>query len=104
MNMETIEMRHKNFYDPFDEPTTNPTGIQYDIMYIQAALDRVMELAEYGSLRQEQRQRRENNDPVQLGIGFSTYTEICGLAPSQVLAGLRTGGSGWETAKVQMLA
>ncbi len=55
-------------------------------------------------MREEQRRRRENNDPVQLGIGFSTYTEICGLAPSQVLAGLRTGGSGWETAKVQMLA
>src|SRR3712207_6531633 len=48
--------------------------------------------------------RRESGDPVQLGIGLSTYTEICGLAPSQVLSGLRTGGSGWETAKVQMLA
>ena len=47
--------------------------------------------------------RREDNDPVQLGIGFSTYTEICGLAPSQVLASLApTGAPGWESATVRM--
>src|SRR5829696_1757469 len=101
LNMDPVEVRRKNFYEPFDEPTTTPAGIQYDSMNIQAALDRVMELAEYGSLRQEQRQRRENNDPVQLGIGFSTYTEICGIAPSQVHAQLGTGGAGWEFANVR---
>jgi carbon-monoxide dehydrogenase large subunit len=102
LNMDPVEVRRKNFYEPFDEPTTTPAGIQYDSMNMQAALDRVMELAEYGSLRQEQRQRRENNDPVQLGVGFSTYTEICGLAPSQALAGLGIGGGGWEAAQVRM--
>ena len=53
-------------------------------------------------MRDEQRRRRENNDPVQLGIGLSTYTEICGLAPSQALAGLGIGGGGWEAANVRM--
>jgi carbon-monoxide dehydrogenase large subunit len=101
--MDPVEVRRKNFYEPFDEPTDTPAGIQYDSMNMQQALDRVMELAEYGSLRQEQRQRRENNDPVQLGIGFSTYTEICGLAPSQVFAGVGLGGAGWEAASVRFL-
>ena len=35
----------------------------------------------YDELRAEQAARRASNDPVQLGIGISTYTEMCGLAP-----------------------
>ena len=60
-------------------------------------------MADYEGLREEQRRRRENNDPVQLGIGFSTYTEICGIAPSQVAAALGLGGGGWGWADVRML-
>src|SRR5215211_3531735 len=104
VGLDPVEIRRRNFYEPFDEPTDTPAGIQYDSGNYQLTLDRVLELADYEGLREEQRRRRESGDPVQLGIGFSTYTEICGLAPSQVLSGLRTGGSGWETAKVQMLA
>src|SRR5918997_1365301 len=102
LDMDPAEVRRKNFYEPFDEPTTTPSGLHYDSMNMQAALDRVMELADYEGLREEQRQRRENEDPVQLGIGLSTYTEICGLGPSQVLAGLGLGGGGWEAANVRM--
>ena len=103
LEMDPAEVRRKNFYEPFDEPTETPAGLQYDSMNMQAALDRVIELADYEGLREEQRRRRENNDPVQLGIGFSTYTEICGLGPSKVLAGLGIGGAGWEAASVRML-
>jgi carbon-monoxide dehydrogenase large subunit len=104
VGLDPAEVRRRNFYEPFDEPTDTPAGIQYDSGNYQMTLERVIELADYEGLREEQRRRRESGDPVQLGIGFSTYTEICGLGPSQVFAGLRTGGSGWETAKVQMLA
>ncbi len=102
--LDPAEVRRRNFYEPFDEPTTTPAGIQYDSGNYQMTLDRVIELADYEGLRAEQQRRRESGDPVQLGIGFSTYTEICGLAPSQVLAALGAGGAGWEMAKVQMLA
>src|ERR687893_1433696 len=104
LDMDPAEVRRRNFHEPFDEPKTQPAGLQYDSGNYQLALDRVIELADYDGLREEQRRRRESGDPVQLGIGFSTYVEICGLGPSQVFSGLRTGGSGWETAKVQMLA
>ena len=103
LNMDPTEVRRKNFYEPFDEPTDTPAGIQYDSMNMQAALDRVLELGDYEGLREEQRRRRENNEPVQLGIGFSTYTEICGIAPSQVNAELGLGGGGWEYANVRFL-
>ncbi|MBA2377128.1 MAG: molybdopterin-dependent oxidoreductase [Actinomycetota bacterium] len=98
------EIRRRNFYEPFDEPTETPAGIQYDSFNLQGALDKVLELADYEGLRAEQKRRRDDNDPVQLGIGFSTYTEICGLAPSQVLAAVGLGGAGWEAATVRMLA
>jgi len=103
LDMDPAEVRRKNFYEPFDEPTETPGGLQYDSMNMQAAMDRLVELADYEGLRREQQQRRENNDPVQLGLGFSTYTEICGLGPSQALAGLGLGGGGWEAANVRML-
>jgi carbon-monoxide dehydrogenase large subunit len=102
--LDPAEVRRRNFYEPFDEPTDTPAGIQYDSGNYQLTLEKVIELADYEGLREEQRRRRESGDPVQLGIGFSTYTEICGLAPSQVLAALGAGGAGWEMAKVQMLA
>jgi carbon-monoxide dehydrogenase large subunit len=103
LDMDPAEVRRRNFFEPFDEPTANVAGLQFDSFNLQAALDRVIELADYRGLREEQRRRRENNDPVQLGIGFSTYTEICGLGPSQALAGLGIGGAGWEAANVRML-
>ena len=102
LDMDPAEVRRKNFYEPFDEPTTTPAGIQYDSLNLPIVLDRVLEMADYEALREEQRRRREENDPVQLGIGFSTYTEICGLAPSQVLASLRYGAPGWESETVRM--
>ena len=102
--LDPAEVRRRNFHEPFDEPKDQPAGIQYDSGNYQQTLERVIELADYEALREEQRRRREGGDTVQLGIGFSTYTEICGLAPSQVLAALRNGGAGWEMAKVQMLA
>ena len=103
LNMDPAEVRRRNFFEPFDEPTANPAGLQYDSFNLQGVLDRALDLADYKGLREEQRRRRESNDPVQLGIGFSTYTEICGLGPSQALAGLGLGGGGWEYANVRML-
>jgi carbon-monoxide dehydrogenase large subunit len=102
--MDPAEVRRINFHEPFDEPKTQPAGLQYDSGNYHGTLDRVLELADYEGLREEQRSRRENNDPVQLGIGFSTYTEICGLAPSQIVNALGGGGGGWEAAQVRMLA
>ncbi len=104
LDMDPAEVRRKNFHPKFDEPRNQPAGIQYDSGDYELTLDKVLELADYQGLREEQRQRRETNDPVQLGIGFSTYTEICGIAPSKVVAALGGGGAGWEMASVRLLA
>lgn len=103
LDMDPAEVRRRNFYEPFDEPTDAPSGVQYDSLNLQAALDRVLELANYEDLRAEQQRRRESGDPVQLGLGFSTYTEICGNAPSSVLRDIGIKGAGWEAATARML-
>src|SRR5262249_50728030 len=54
--------------------------------------------------RAEQQQRRDAGDRVQLGIGVSTFTEMCGLAPSRVLGSLDYGAGGWDHAGIRMLA
>ncbi|MDQ1631725.1 MAG: aerobic carbon-monoxide dehydrogenase large subunit, partial [Frankiaceae bacterium] len=61
------------------------------------------ELFDYDGLRAEQKRRRDSGDPVQLGIGISTFTEMCGLAPSRVLGSLSFGAGGWEAAEIRML-
>ena len=60
-------------------------------------------LFDYDGLRREQADRRDRNDPVQLGIGISTFTEMCGLAPCRVLGSLSYGAGGWESASIRML-
>ncbi len=57
----------------------------YDSGNYEAATAKAIELFGYDELRAEQKRRRDSNDPVQLGIGVSTFTEMCGLAPSRVL-------------------
>jgi carbon-monoxide dehydrogenase large subunit len=76
----------------------------YDSGNYEAATAKAVELFGYDELRAEQKRRRESGDPVQLGIGVSTFTEMCGLAPSRVLGSLSYGAGGWEHASIRMLA
>ena len=71
----------------------------------EAATAKAKELFGYDALRAEQKQRRDSGDPVQLGIGISTFTEMCGLAPSRVLGrAVATPPAAGSTRRVRMLA
>jgi carbon-monoxide dehydrogenase large subunit len=76
----------------------------YDSGNYEAATDRALELIGWDDLKREQAERRERKDPVQLGLGISTFTEMCGLAPSRVLGALSYAAGGWEHATIRMLA
>ena len=82
---DPAEIRRMNYIAPFDEPHAIAAGLQLDSGNFVGGLDRALEMVGYESLRAEQRKRRESGDRKQLGIGLSTYIEMCGLAPSQVL-------------------
>ena len=103
LDMEPMELRRKNWIKHEEFPFTTVCGLTYDSGNYEAATDRAMELFGYDELRREQARRRESGDLVQLGIGISTFTEMCGLAPSRVLGSLRYGAGGWEHAAIRML-
>jgi carbon-monoxide dehydrogenase large subunit len=103
VGMDPLEVREKNWIKHEEFPFTTVAGLQYDSGNYEAATARAKELFGYDELRAEQKRRRESGDTVQLGIGVSTFTEMCGLAPSRVLGSLNYGAGGWETASVRML-
>ena len=103
LDMDPMELRRKNWIKHEEFPFTTVAGLTYDSGNYEAATDKAMEMFGYAELRAEQERRRASNDPVQLGIGISTYTEMCGLAPSRVLGSLKYGAGGWESAAVRML-
>ncbi|MGY1781472.1 xanthine dehydrogenase family protein molybdopterin-binding subunit [Geodermatophilus sp. SYSU D01036] len=103
LGMDPLELRRRNWIDAAEFPFTTVAGLEYDSGDYDSATQQALELLGYDELREEQRRRRESNDPVQLGIGFSTFTEMCGLAPSRVLGSLSYGAGGWESASIRML-
>jgi carbon-monoxide dehydrogenase large subunit len=104
LGREPLELRQQNWIKHEEFPYTTAATLTYDSGNYEAATAKATELFDYGGLRAEQRRRREANDPVQLGIGISTYTEMCGLAPSRILGALSYGAGGWENASIRMLA
>jgi carbon-monoxide dehydrogenase large subunit len=103
LGMDPLELRRKNWIRAEEFPFTSVAGMTYDSGDYETATRKALELIGYDELREEQRRRRESDDPVQLGIGFSTFTEMCGLAPSRVLGSLSYGAGGWEHASIRML-
>jgi carbon-monoxide dehydrogenase large subunit len=103
LGRDPIELRQQNWIKHEEFPFTTVAGLTYDSGNYEAATAKALELFGYDALRQEQRERRERGDKVQLGIGVSTYTEMCGLAPSRVLGALRYAAGGWEHASIRML-
>ena len=103
LGVDPLAVREKNWIRHEEFPFTTVAGLEYDSGNYEAATARAKEMFGYDELRAEQRRRREAGDPVQLGIGVSTFTEMCGLAPSRVLGSLDYGAGGWEHASVRML-
>lgn len=104
LDVDPIEIRRKNWITHEEFPFMSVAGLEYDTGNYEAATDKALEMFGYDDLRAEQQRRRESGDPIQLGIGVSTFTEMCGLAPSRVLGQLNYGAGGWEHAAVRMLA
>jgi carbon-monoxide dehydrogenase large subunit len=104
LGAEPLAIREKNWIKHEEFPFTTVAGLEYDSGNYEAATAKARASFGYDELRAEQKRRRESGDRVQLGIGISTFTEMCGLAPSRVLGSLDYGAGGWEYASVRMLA
>jgi carbon-monoxide dehydrogenase large subunit len=95
LKMDPAEVRRKNFPLPEEFPFKTSGGVVYDSANYQAALDRALEVANYKGLRQKQAELRKQGK--YMGIGLSSYVEICAMGPSTVLP-----GGGWEAGTVRI--
>jgi carbon-monoxide dehydrogenase large subunit len=101
LGRDPAELRRQNFIKEF--PHTLASGLTIDSGDYGACLDVALEQSRYDELRMEQRTRREAGDAKRLGIGLSTYVEMCGLAPSAILGAIRYAAGGWDTATIRCL-
>jgi carbon-monoxide dehydrogenase large subunit len=98
---DPVEVRRLNFIREFPAPIKS--GLMIDTGDYDASLDVALEESGYESVRAEQQARRDAGNPKRLGIGLSTYVEMCGLAPSRILGAIRFASGGWEAATIRCL-
>ena len=79
VHRDPTEVRLLNFVKPEQFPHTMVTGAHYDSGNYAAALEMAMDMIDYKKLRDEQKQKRAQGKL--LGIGISSYVEICGFGP-----------------------
>jgi aerobic carbon-monoxide dehydrogenase large subunit len=98
IGMDPVEVRRKNFVREF--PYTNPFGLVYDSGDYDKSLSRALELAGYDDLRRRQAEARSQGKLV--GIGLSTWIELCGFGPSAATAPATGGIALGEAAHVRV--
>jgi carbon-monoxide dehydrogenase large subunit len=95
LGMDPAEIRFKNFIEPQQFPYATGTGLVYDSGNYAAILHKALEAIDYTALRARQREARAQGKLM--GIGISTYGEICAFGPSPY-----TPAGGWESATVRI--
>jgi carbon-monoxide dehydrogenase large subunit len=103
--VDPAEVRRRNFIQPEDFPYDTGIGmLPYDSGNYEPALNKALEQIGYQDLLSQQAERRANGSNKLLGIGLSTYVEVCGVAPSKWigLAGEGWGAGLWESADVRV--
>ena len=104
LDMDPLELRRKNFIPKEDFPAEVAIGIVYDSGDYHGSLDRLLTHVDVEAFRREQAELREKG--IYRGIGFSTWMEICGLAPSRVVgpAGVGLQAGFYESSQVRVHA
>jgi len=103
MKIDPFELRKRNFIQKEQFPYTAFSGLTYDSGDHLLAADKAAGIADYAGIRAKQAKQNVPGAKKLLGIGMSSYFEMCGLAPSRVLASLNYGAGGWEAATVRVL-
>jgi aerobic carbon-monoxide dehydrogenase large subunit len=99
LDMDPVELRRKNLVKEF--PYTMASGLTIDAGDYEACLDTLVEHLDLDSIRADQAARRASGGTTQIGVGFSTYNEMCGLAPSRILGAIRYAVGGWDAATIR---
>ena len=100
MKMDSVEIRRRNMITTDMFPYQTPLAFQYDTGNFQATLDMALEAIDYKGF--EARRKEALGRGKLRGIGFSTYVEACGIAPSAVAGSLGARAGLFEQATVRV--
>ena len=103
VGVDPLEFRRRNFIRKEQFPYEACTGLTYDSGDHDAAATIAADMIDYAGVRARQAEQNVDGATKRLGLGVSTYFEMCGLAPSRVLASLNYSAGGWEAATVRIL-
>ena len=100
MGISQVDIRRKNFIPVDAFPYQTPVALQYDSGNYNATLDAALKKADYDGF--EARKAASAKKGMLRGIGFSTYLEACGIAPSAVVGSLGARAGLFECAEVRV--
>ena len=98
LGLDPAELRKRNFIKTF--PHQTPVIMAYDAGDYGASLKKAMELADVKGFAKRKREAARHGKLR--GLGYSTYIEACGIAPSQAVGSLGAGVGLWESAEVRV--
>jgi carbon-monoxide dehydrogenase large subunit len=98
LGLDPADLRRRNFIKEF--PHQTPVILNYDAGDYYGSLKKAQELADVKSFGKRKRDSARHGKLR--GIGYSTYIEACGLAPSQAVGSLGAGVGLWESAEVRV--
>lgn len=111
LGMDPAEVRRVNFLPPDAFPYDNPSGLGTAVngekIYIDSgnyepAMDKALAAAGYGGIAQAKADAKARGKL--LGVGLSTYIEVCGVAPSRWIGavGEGWGAAMWESSNIRV--
>jgi len=98
MQLDPAELRRRNFINKF--PHQTPVIMAYDAGDYLASMKKALELADVKGFAKRRRDAARSGKLR--GLGYSTYIEACGIAPSQAVGSLGAGVGLWESAEVRV--
>ncbi len=98
MGVDPAELRRKNFIGEF--PHETPVIMTYDAGDFGGNLDKAMAAADVAGFAARKAEAASRGKLR--GLGYSSYIEACGIAPSAAVGSLGAGVGLWESAEVRV--
>jgi carbon-monoxide dehydrogenase large subunit len=98
MNLSQAEIRRRNFITSF--PYQTPVALQYDTGDYKACMDQAEQLADVAGFAA--RRAASEARGLKRGLGYSSYIEACGLAPSNIAGALGARAGLFECGEVRV--
>jgi len=100
LGMDQVEIRRKNFIPEDAFPYQTPVALMYDSGNYEGTLKSALDNADVGGFDARKAESAKNGKLR--GIGYSTYVEACGAAPSAIAGALGARAGLYESANIRV--